>query len=193
MGFSFLHLHYLHKEGSSNPLGTDNVDFVSFMPYFYLKDLSGFFYILMPLYTYFVFFNPNVLGHSDNYIEANSLVTPVHIVPEWYFLPFYAILRAVPDKFFGVFLMFLSIFALFSLPFLGTKIPTAFNYHYARWFWFMVCFYILLGWLGAQVAEEPFITMSRIYTGAYFLQFALLYILSYEPADVTYEKSKSVV
>ena len=101
-GLTLVHLSLLHTVGSNNPLGVNtNVDSVSFYPYFYVKDLLAFF-ILIALFSFFVFFYPNALGHSDNYIPANPLVTPPHIVPEWYFLPFYAILRSIPDKLGGV-------------------------------------------------------------------------------------------
>jgi len=110
-------LSLLHGSGSNNPLGVNNaVDFVTFYPYFYVKDLVAFF-VLITLFSIFVFFSPDSLGHPDNYIKANPLVTPPHIVPEWYFLPFYAILRSVPDKLGGVFAMISAILCLFFLPF----------------------------------------------------------------------------
>jgi ubiquinol-cytochrome c reductase cytochrome b subunit len=101
-GLTLVHLSLLHTIGSNNPLGINtNVDTIPFYPYFYVKDLLAFF-LLISLFSFFVFFYPNTLGHSDNYIPANPLVTPPHIVPEWYFLPFYAILRSIPDKLGGV-------------------------------------------------------------------------------------------
>jgi len=99
-----IHLFYLHTSGSSNPSFLSSVvnrNYINFYPYFILKDLSTLLLILL-FYFYIVFFLPDILGHSDNYIEANSLVTPSHIVPEWYFLPFYAILRSGPTKLLGV-------------------------------------------------------------------------------------------
>ena len=115
------HLAVLHDEGSNNPISVDKtVDTVSFYPYFYVKDLFFFFFFLS-LFLFFITFHPNVLGHSDNYIPANALVTPAHIVPEWYFLPFYAVLRSIPDKLLGVIAMFLAIVALALLPFLNTS------------------------------------------------------------------------
>jgi len=123
---SLSHLFFLHKNGSGSNIGvSDNVFFMSFYPYFYVKDLFGFF-IFVLFFSYFVFFNPNYLGHPDNYIPANPLVTPAHIVPEWYFLPFYAILRSIPDKLLGVIAMFASILILFLLPvFYSNKIRNA--------------------------------------------------------------------
>jgi len=115
-GVSLIHLALLHDVGSSNPLGVESIgDFIPFYPYFLLKDIFGFLVFLI-LFSYLVFFEPNLLGHPDNYIKANPLVTPPHIVPEWYFLPFYAILRAVPDKLGGVAAMGAAIGILFFLP-----------------------------------------------------------------------------
>jgi ubiquinol-cytochrome c reductase cytochrome b subunit len=107
----------LHVSGSTNPLGiSSNLDRISFYPYLYSKDLFGLL-ILIFFFSYFVFFNPNQLNHPDNYIPANAIVTPAHIVPEWYFLPYYAILRSIPDKLQGVIAMFSSIIVLLLLPF----------------------------------------------------------------------------
>lgn len=115
-GLSLLHLTLLHIDGSSNPLGLDDHgDYIPFYPYFLVKDFFGFFVFLL-LFAFLVFFEPNLLGHPDNYIKANPLVTPAHIVPEWYFLPFYAILRAIPDKLGGVIAMGGAIIILFFLP-----------------------------------------------------------------------------
>jgi quinol-cytochrome oxidoreductase complex cytochrome b subunit len=116
LGVTMLHLVLLHEHGSTNPLGLeDDYDFIPFYPYFLLKDIFGFLIFLF-IFSFLVFFEPNFLGHPDNYIRANSLVTPAHIVPEWYFLPFYAILRAVPSKLGGVVAMVASIGILFVLP-----------------------------------------------------------------------------
>jgi quinol-cytochrome oxidoreductase complex cytochrome b subunit len=120
VGLVILHLSLLHLEGSSNPLGVcSDIDNVPFYPYFYLKDLFGLICFFI-VFSYFVFFNPNYLGHPDNYNRANALVTPKHIVPEWYFLPFYAILRSVPDKAQGVLTMAMSLIIYFVLPFIYT-------------------------------------------------------------------------
>lgn len=102
VGIVLVHLLLLHHKGSSNPLGISTVqDKIGFHPYFSLKDVVGLF-VLLFVFLFFVFYYPNTLGHPDNYITANSLVTPLHIVPEWYFLPFYAILRACPNKIGGI-------------------------------------------------------------------------------------------
>ena len=118
VGLTLIHLSLLHVDGSTNPLGiVDNYDFIPFYPYFLVKDVFGFLLFLF-IFSYLVFFEPNLLGHPDNYIRANPLVTPPHIVPEWYFLPFYAILRAVPSKLGGVVAMGSAIAILFLLPLL---------------------------------------------------------------------------
>ena len=120
IGLVFFHFIFLHEKGSTNPYflsSNVNRGYTSLYPYFILKDFLGLF-IFFILYFILIAYAPNYLGHSDNYIEANALVTPIHIVPEWYFLPFYAILRSVPNKFFGVSFMILSIFIFFFLPFI---------------------------------------------------------------------------
>jgi len=172
-GLSILHLALLHIEGSSSPLQIKyNIDYVNFYPYYVWKDLFGFF-LLMVIFVYFVCFSPNYLGHPDNYIPANSLVTPTHIVPEWYFLPFYAILRSVPNKLVGVLLMVSAIVVLFICPFHVVKL-SRFNLFFKYCFWLLIMDFILLGWLGAKVVEEPFISLSLIATAVYFLYFLVL-------------------
>jgi len=122
LGLVILHLTLLHLSGSTNPLGlTTSLDKKGFYPYFYIKDLLGFL-IFFLIFSIFVHFYPNALGHSDNYIEANALVTPLHIVPEWYFLPYYAILRSIPDKLGGVLLMGLSLIVLLLIPFFSKPV-----------------------------------------------------------------------
>jgi quinol-cytochrome oxidoreductase complex cytochrome b subunit len=114
-GVTLIHLTLLHVRGSNNPLGLSYTDKIPFYPYFYLKDLFGFITMFF-IFLFIVFYYPNMLGHPDNYVEANALVTPLHIVPEWYFLPFYAILRSIPSKVGGVICMGLSIGLFFFLP-----------------------------------------------------------------------------
>lgn len=113
---SLVHLAVLHQDGSGNPLGVDSsVDKIPMYPYFIIKDLLGLLFFII-FFSLFVYFLPNLLGHSDNYIEANPMVTPAHIVPEWYFLPFYAILRSIPHKLGGVIAMISAIAVLAFLP-----------------------------------------------------------------------------
>ncbi len=189
LGVVILHVIALHIHGSNNPTGVEvksEKDTVPFHPYYTIKDFFGFGIFFM-IYFYFVFFKPNVLGHPDNYIPADPLVTPAHIVPEWYFLPFYAILRAIPDKLFGVIAMFSSILVLFALPWLDFhKVKSA---RYRPWFRFFTFIFfinfIFLGYLGGQAAEEPYITFSQIASTVYFLHFLVIL-----PLLSKYEKSK---
>lgn len=172
LGLVFLHLFFLHEVGSSNPLGLNSIkiDSIPFTPYFTIKDLFGL-VIFIIFFSYFIFFNPNLLGHPDNYIPANPLVTPTHIVPEWYFLPFYAILRCIPNKLIGVIALVASILILLLLPLItrNFKVRTSSFTPLRKFvFWFFLSDCILLAWLGGNVAEEPYITMSTYLTLFYF-------------------------
>ena len=178
-GLVLVHLSLLHTVGSNNPLGINkNVDSVSFYPYFYVKDLLAFFG-LIALFSFFVFFFPNALGHADNYIPANPLVTPAHIVPEWYFLPFYAILRSIPDKLGGVVAMVAAILILLLLPIINTSEirSSKFRPLYSIAYWFLVSDFLILGWLGQQPVETPFLELGQVATGFYFLFFLVLFPL----------------
>ena len=174
----FIHLWALHTSKSGNPLGIDvkgPQDTLPFHPYFTSKDLVGFgvFFVIL---AYWVFFNPNYMGHPDNYIPANPLVTPPHIVPEWYFLPFYAILRAVPDKLGGVILMLAAILILFVIPWLDTSRvrSSTFRPIYKQFFWILVIDCIILGWVGANPPEGAFILIGRLSTAYYFAHFIVV-------------------
>ncbi len=144
-------------------------------PYFVVKDVFSL-CLLVLAFSIFVFFAPNYLGHPDNYVEANAMVTPAHIVPEWYFLPFYAILRAVPDKALGVMAMGASIGILFQLPFLDNSELRGLKFRRLSrtLFWIFAADVLLLGYLGGQVAEEPYITMSRVASIYYFAHLLVL-------------------
>jgi len=171
-----VHLIALHEHGSNNPLGiSSKVDRLPFHPYFTYKDLVGFFVFFL-IFFGFVFYQPNLMGHADNYIPANPLVTPVSIVPEWYFLPFYAILRAIPSKLGGVIGMFGALLILLALPWLETsKVRGAgFRPVMKFFFWLFVVNFFLLMYCGGQHAEEPFITLSRICTAYYFMYFLVI-------------------
>jgi len=172
-GLTVVHLSLLHKDGSNNPLGINkNIDTIPFYPYFYVKDLFSFL-ILVALFSFFVFYYPNALGHSDNYIPANPLVTPAHIVPEWYFLPFYAILRSIPDKLGGVVAMVSAILVLLLLPVLNTSEvrSTKFRPIFGIFYWFIVSDFLILGWIGQKPVESPFIEIGMAGTVFYFLVF----------------------
>jgi ubiquinol-cytochrome c reductase cytochrome b/c1 subunit len=177
-GVVILHIWALHVPGNNNPVGISvksEQDTVPFHPYYTVKD--GFaLVIFMILFSYFVFFAPNVLGHADNYIPANPLVTPAHIVPEWYLLPFYAILRAVPDKLGGVIAMVGAIFILFVLPWLDTSKIRSARYRplFKQFFLIFVVNCLVLGYLGAMPAEGVYITLARICTIYYFAHFLII-------------------
>lgn len=171
-----VHFMGLHEHASNNPLGfNSNIDKLPFHPYFTYKDLVSWM-IFFILFSGFVFFAPNVLGHPDNYIPANPLVTPTHIVPEWYFLPFYAILRAIPDKLGGVIAMISAILILLILPFVHTSIirSSCFRPIQKKVFWFFIADVILLGWLGGQPVEDPYVFVGQIATFFYFAYFLIL-------------------
>ncbi len=184
-GVVVLHIWALHIPGNNNPTGLDvksEKDTVPFHPYYTVKD--GFAMVLfLTMFAIFVFYLPNSLGHPDNYIKADPLVTPAHIVPEWYFLPFYAMLRAIdfnflfiPAKLGGVIVMFSSILILFVLPWLDTSKVRSMRYRpFARaWFVVFVIDCVILGWLGGQPAEGIYVTLAQIATGFYFAFFLLL-------------------
>jgi ubiquinol-cytochrome c reductase cytochrome b subunit len=146
--------------------------------------------LFLILFAWFVFYQPDYLGHPDNYIEANPLKTPSHIVPEWYFLPFYAILRAITfnisipftdvvlidSKLGGVIAMFASILVLFFLPWLDTSKVRSAKYRplYRQFFWIFVAVCIFLGWLGSKPAEGIYPLLALIGTIYYFAHFLLI-------------------
>ena len=177
-GVVILHIWALHVTGNNNPTGIevkDSKDTISFHPYYTVKDLFAYVVFLL-MFCYFIFYNPNILGHPDNYIEADPMLTPPHIVPEWYLLPFYAILRAVPDKLMGVLLMFGSIVVLFFLPWLDTMKVKSARYRplYKIFFLFFVIFCLLLGYLGAKPPEGIYLLLSRVSTIYYFAFFLVI-------------------
>ncbi len=168
---TLIHLNLLHRNGSNNPLGINtNSEVVDFYPYFYVKDLFSVL-ILIFVFSFFVFFFPNALGHSDNYILGNPLSTPAHIVPEWYFLPFYAILRSIPDKLGGVLVMLGAIVILYLLPVLNRTLvrSTYFRPFQAVLFWFIFLNFVLLGWIGQKPVETPYFEIGFVSTCLYFI------------------------
>jgi ubiquinol-cytochrome c reductase cytochrome b/c1 subunit len=189
VGLVVVHLWALHEHKSNNPLGVDikgDQDLIPFHPYFTIKDLYGMSMFLM-FFMFFVFFAPNFFGEPDNYIPADPLVTPAHIVPEWYFLPFYAILRAftgdfivyqvfslggliMTPKLMGVLAMFASILLLLLLPWLdGSKVRSSkFRPYYAMAFWVFFLDCLVLGYIGGKPAEGVFIVIGQISTAYYF-------------------------
>jgi ubiquinol-cytochrome c reductase cytochrome b/c1 subunit len=174
-----LHLIALHRFGSNNPLGIDAKrpqDTIPFHPYYTIKDLFGLAVFLL-IYAYFVFYAPNSLLAADNYIPANPMQTPNHIVPEWYLLPYYAILRAVPNKLLGVIMAFGSIFLLFIVPWLDTSPVRSARFRpvYKWVFWLLVIDVIALGWVGANPPEGLVVTVGQIATLYYFVHFLILF------------------
>ena len=174
-----MHLISLHEHGSNNPEGIrSGSDKLRFHPYFTSKDLIGFLWQFL-LISLFIYYSPNYLGHPDNSIPANPLVTPASIVPEWYFLPFYAILRAIPDKIGGVLAMFGALLILFPLSQFHTQ-----NIRVNRFkpllqflFWVFVGNFFFLMWLGGKPAYQPYVFLSQLSTVIYFGYFILLMII----------------
>lgn len=188
VGIVIVHIAALHHHGSSNPTGVEvksKRDTIPFHPYYTVKDFFGF-GVFFLVFAYFVFFNPNYMGHPDNYIPADPMVTPAHIVPEWYFLPFYAILRAIPDKLGGVIAMISAILILFFLPWLDSSKVKSANYRpmYKIAFWAFTANALLLGYIGGKPAIEPYISIGRVATFYYFSHFLLIlpFISKYEKA-----------
>jgi ubiquinol-cytochrome c reductase cytochrome b subunit len=177
-GLVILHIWALHVVGNNNPTGVNvksTTDTVMFHPYYTIKD--GFAAVVFfVVFAYVVFYDPNLLGEPDNYIKANPLVTPAHIVPEWYFLPFYAILRAIPDKLGGVVAMFAAIGVLFVLPWLDTSKVRSATYRplYKQFFWLFVATCIGLGYLGAKPPEGGYVIAARFLTAYYFIHFLVI-------------------
>jgi ubiquinol-cytochrome c reductase cytochrome b subunit len=199
-----LHIIFLHVHGGNNKFQLFvPQDKIRFFPFYLIKD---FYYMVFIFFVYFLFvgFAPNYLLHVDNYVQADPLVTPPHIVPEWYFLIFYAVLRSIPSKVGGILLLLLSIVILFILPFIknyyshpqerffnwinqkfifggGTheviKDTLSFDYEiFFFWFFFVIC--VLLGFIGSQPIEAPYLICGRILTLLYFVYFAALIFLN---------------
>ncbi len=208
VGVVVLHIWALHIPGSSNPTGVEvksESDTIPFFPYFIAKDgwAAGVFLIL---YCAMVFFAPNLLGHPDNYIPANPMSTPAHIVPEWYFWPFYAILRAftqdfffVPAKLMGVLAMFSAIIVWFLLPWLDKSPVRSGTYRplFRKFFWFgLIPCVLVLGYCGGAPAAEPYLMVSQIAAIYYFLHFfVILPIISSieRPDPLPYSITEAVI
>ena len=179
VGTVTLHIWALHHVGQNNPTGVEITDFkkdtVPFTPHATVKDIFSI-VSFMIFFGYWAFFMPNYLGHADNYIPANPAVTPAHIVPEWYFLPFYAILRAIPDKLGGVIAMGAAILLVAFLPWLDTSNVRSMRYRpVARpLLWIFSATFIGLGYLGSMPAEGGYVIAARILTALYFGYFVAL-------------------
>jgi ubiquinol-cytochrome c reductase cytochrome b subunit len=173
---ALVHLIALHEHGSNNPLGVDsNIDKLPFHPYYSIKDVLGY-SIFAVAFVYLIFFQPNLLGHPDNYIPANPLVTPAHIQPEWYFLFAYAILRSIPNKLLGVLALFASLLVLLVLPYIELSPIRSKQFRPISkiFFWIFVADFAILTYIGGQVVEEPFITIGQVASVLYFLYFLVI-------------------
>jgi ubiquinol-cytochrome c reductase cytochrome b subunit len=174
---ALMHLIALHdSSGSGNPLGiSGNYDRLPFAPYFLFKDLITIFIFIIIL-SIFVFFMPNVLGDSENYVMANPMQTPPAIVPEWYLLPFYAILRSIPNKLLGVIAMFSAILALLTMPFTDLSKLRGIQFRPLSKiaFYIFIANFLILMQLGAKHVESPFIEFGQISTALYFSHFLLI-------------------
>uniref|UniRef100_A0A8J4H850 Cytochrome b n=1 Tax=Acidicaldus sp. TaxID=1872105 RepID=A0A8J4H850_9PROT len=178
VGVVFFHVIALHIAGSNNPLGIDvksPQDTIPFHPYYTIKDSVGICVYLL-VFAALVFFSPNFFASPDNYIPANPLQTPAEIVPEWYFLPFYAILRSVPNKLGGVMMMFGSIMVLFVLPWLDTSPVRSARFRpiYRQVFWLLVIAVLALGAVGAHRPQGIWVVIGRVATLYYFLHFLVI-------------------
>jgi ubiquinol-cytochrome c reductase cytochrome b/c1 subunit len=173
-----LHIWALHVVGQNNPTGLDiktSSDSVPMLPYAVMKDAFAL-AVFVVLFVWFAFYLPDYLGHADNYIEANPLSTPPHIVPEWYFLPYYAILRAIPNKLLGVIAMFSSVLLLCFVPWLDTSRVRSAKYRplYKWFFWLFIITTISLGYLGSKPPEGSYVAWARVFTAYYFLHFLVV-------------------
>lgn len=179
VAMSICHLISLHEVGGSNPLGLNNWT-VTFNPYYSLQDILGFI-VIITLLLLFVIFLPNYLNHSDNYIPADPLITPSHIVPELYLLAFYAILRAIPNKTLGVVGMLFSILSYLFLPFIHNHIVNStFWRPISKWsVYLFVCNFLLLTWIGQALVCWPFTIIGQFLTLFYFLFFVSVPIISF--------------
>nr|YP_010352925.1 cytochrome b [Chaleponcus netus]UOF70330.1 cytochrome b [Chaleponcus netus] len=168
-----IHLVFLHQTGSNNPLGIKmNMDKISFHPFFYSKDLMGVMILLIP-FSMFILLSPNLLTDQENFIQANPMVTPIHIQPEWYFLFAYAILRSIPNKLGGVIALLMSVLILMIIPIMDFKKikSTQFSFMNQVSFWLFINIFILLTWIGARPVEDPYILIGQVLTIAYFAYF----------------------
>lgn len=189
-----VHIIALHENGSGNPTGlTGNIDKVPFHPYYSVKDIFGIGVLIIFMITV-IYFAPNMLGHPDNYVPANPLVTPPHIQPEWYFLFAYAILRSIPNKLLGVIALFGSLLVLFILPYVHMS-----QIRSNQWrpinrvmFWFFVGNFGLLTYIGAMPVEEPWVIIGQISSGLYFLYFfGLIPLTGWLETQLIWNKKKN--
>lgn len=181
LGLVLVHVIYLHETGSNNPMGLgSDGDKVPFHPYFRIKDAFGFCLVFV-FFLYLVCFKPYIFMDCDKFIEANPLVTPVHIQPEWYFLPAYAVLRSIPKKLGGVVALAMFLLIYYFLPYFFVKNRRGLGFlkfsQFLFWFWIKNIFILL--WIGARPVEDPFILIGRIRTMIYFLYFFIVPLINF--------------
>jgi quinol-cytochrome oxidoreductase complex cytochrome b subunit len=175
-GAVILHIVALHEHGSNNPLGVDgNIDKIPFHPYYTTKDAAGL-AVFVLIFAAIIFYIPNAMGHPDNYIPANPLVTPPHIQPEWYFLFAYTILRSIPDKLIGVIALFASLLVLMVMPVAHTSHIRSSQFRPIAkfFFWTLVGTFIVLTFIGACPAEAPYVIIGQIASVYYFAYFFVI-------------------
>jgi ubiquinol-cytochrome c reductase cytochrome b subunit len=194
-GVTIIHLALLHKVGSTSPIGSDTgVDDIPFYPYYFAKDLFAFTCFLF-VFGFIVFYYPNFLNHPDNYIPADPMETPKHLVPEWYFLPFYAILRSIPHKAGGISAMLGSILVLFLIPFTYTGYirNTTYRPLFKVFYWLLVADFLTLLWVGQAPIKDPFIELGQLASIYYFSFFTFIIpvVGIIETKLATYNVSKS--
>lgn len=171
------HLYFLHQGGSSNPLSSHSLIKINFSPYYFAKDLFGLLVIFF-FFIFFICFIPEFLNHTDNYIEANPMVTPPNIVPEWYFLPMYGILKTILNKEYGVIFMFASILVFLTLPLLDTDLIKG-NYFKSinkKDFYFFFFNFLFLGYIGLQLPVYPYLQVGTICSHLHFSYFFLIWV-----------------
>jgi len=183
LALSIIHLIFLHEFGSNNPLGISfRSDGIFLAPYYIVKDMFGLNVILI-LMAFFIFWIPNYMGHPDNYILGNPLITPPHIVPEWYFSPLYAVLRSIPNKLLGVIGLAMAILALLFLPLIIGKWSLIRSLYFKPFIKMLIAVFvincIILGWIGGQPVISPYYFIGQISTFVYFFNFFLFFIFSF--------------
>jgi ubiquinol-cytochrome c reductase cytochrome b/c1 subunit len=186
LALAIVHVLLLHEFGSNNPIGVDFYPDIAYLtPYYTVKDWLSIVYFLV-FFSLFIYFVPNLLGHPDNYIPANPLVTPTHIVPEWYVLPLYAILRSIPSKLGGVIAMMSAIIILAFIPLLLESEIRALKYRiFAKpLFYLFLIICVILGWIGAMPIKTPYYEIGQLATAFYFLYFLVIY-----PGAIYFEKA----
>nr|YP_009526467.1 cytochrome b [Pteromalus puparum]AYM35227.1 cytochrome b [Pteromalus puparum]AZL93475.1 cytochrome b [Pteromalus puparum] len=175
-----IHLVFLHDSGSSNPMGLNsNMNKIPFNPYYVIKDFLGFIMLIIMLMM-ICLLNPYILSDPENFNPANSMITPIHIQPEWYFLFAYAILRSIPNKLGGVMALLMSILILLILPFNNSSKMKGFKFYFFNQhkFWMFIFMFIMLTWIGARPVEDPYILIGQMLSILYFLYFIISPMLS---------------